>query len=137
MPIYYYVNRRIENHCYPEVPKHTLSFVEGRTTVMNETEYIAVFCNYTNNSGETCLPCDAINVKAFQNGEELTVTVFTGQKTEDAIQCDTAVQTGTTSKVVWLFEKQDDSKVSVEFTEGQKYSFELSATESETDGSDT
>lgn len=110
-----------------EVPKHTLEFIEGRTAVMNETEYVAVFCNYTNNSGETFLPCDAINVKAFQNGVELTITVYTGQKTEDAIQCDTAVQTGNTEKVVWLFEKQDESTVSVEFSDGQKFTFDIAA----------
>lgn len=60
-----------------------------------------MFCNYTNNSGETCIPCDEINVKAFQNGVEL--------------------------KVVCLFEKQDDSTVSVEFTDGQKHSFDIKA----------
>ena len=108
-----------------EDPKHTLEFIEGRTAVMNETESVAVFCNYTNSSGETCLPCDAINVKAFQNGVELTITVYTGQMTEDAIQCDTAVQTGNTEKVAWLFEKQDESTVSVEFTDGQKFEFEI------------
>ena len=110
-----------------ESPKHTLEFIEGRTAVMNDTEYVAVFCNYTNNSGETCLPCEAIDVKAFQNGVELTIIVYTGQKTEDAIQCDTAVQTGTTAKVVWLYEKQDDSTVSVEFSDGQKHEFEIVA----------
>ena len=110
-----------------EPAKHTLEFVEGKTTTMNETEYVAVFCNYTNNSGETCIPCDEINVKAFQNGVELKVVVYTGQKTEDAIQCDTSFQTDTTAKVVWLFEKQDNSTVSVEFTDGQKHSFEIKA----------
>ena len=110
-----------------EPAKHTLEFAEGKTTTMNETEYVAVFCNYTNNSGETCIPCDEINVKAFQNGVELKVVVYTGQKTEDAIQCDTSVQTDTTAKVVWLFEKQDNSTVSVEFTDGQKHSFEIKA----------
>lgn len=111
--------------CGSSEPSHTLSFVEGKTVMVDEQEYIAVFCDYTNNSGETCLPCDGINVKAFQNGKELTVIVYTGQKTEGAIQCDTSVQTGTTARVVWLFEGQDDSEVSVETTDGQKFSFTL------------
>ena len=68
-----------------------------------------------------------IDVKAFQNGVELTIIVYTGQKTEDAVQCDTAVPTGTTAKVVWLYEKQDDSTVSVEFSDGQKHEFEIVA----------
>lgn len=109
----------------PNVELHSLAFVEGKEVVVNETEYVAVFCTYTNNSGETALPCEAFDVKAFQNGIELTIIVYTGQRTEDAIQCDTSVQTGTTTEVVWLFEKQDDSKVSVEISNGEKYEFEL------------
>lgn len=109
----------------PKEPEHTLSFKEGKLVTMNETEYVGIFFDYTNKSGETTLPCDAINVKAFQNGTELTVIVYTGQKTEGAIQCDTSVQPGTTANVVWLFEKQDDSKVSVECTDGQKFDFEI------------
>ena len=104
---------------------HSIAFVEGKEVVVNETEYVAVFCTYTNNSGQTALPCEAFDVKAFQNGIELTIIVYTGQRTEDAIQCDTSVQTGTTTEVVWLFEKQDDSKVSVEISNGEKYEFEL------------
>lgn len=106
-------------------PDHTLTFKEGKMVTMNDTEYVGIFFDYTNNSGETVLPCDAIDVKAFQNGKELTVIVYTGQKTEGAIQCDTSVQPGTTANVVWLFEKQDDSKVSVECTDGQKFDFEI------------
>lgn len=105
--------------------EHVLSFKEGKLVTMNDTEYVGIFFDYTNNSGDSVLPCQAIDVKAFQNGRELTITVYTGQETEGAIQCDTSVQTGTTAKVVWLFEKQDDSTVSVECTDGQKFEFEI------------
>lgn len=111
---------------------HTLEFVEGKLFMVEDKEYAAVFCEYTNNSGETCMPCDAIDVKAFQNGVELTINVYTGQTMEDAIQCDTSVQTGTTTKVIWLYEIQDYSTVSVEFSNGNKFSFELEKAE-ETD----
>lgn len=100
---------------------HTLTFVKRKDVVINEQTYVGLFFDYSNESGKTVLPCDAINVKAFQNGIELVVTVFTGQETEGAIQCDTQVQTGTTARVVWLFEKADDSPVSVETTDGQKF----------------
>ena len=56
------------------------------------------------------MPVDEIDVKAFQNGTELNVIVYSGEEVEDAIQCDTSVQTGTTAKVGWTFENQDDSK---------------------------
>ena len=98
--------------CVAEQPsEHTMTF-------------IGLFYDYTNNSGETVLPADAINVKAFQNGVELVVTVFTGQETEGAIQCDTSVQDGTTVRVVWLFMRVDDSPVSVEMSDGQKFTIE-------------
>ena len=106
-------------------PEHTLTFKEGKMVTMNDTEYVGIFFDYTNNSGETVLPCEAIDVKAFQNGKELTVVVYTGQKTEGAIQCDTSVQTGTTANVVWTFEAQDKSTVSVECTDGQKFEFNI------------
>ena len=76
-------------------------------------------------STATVLPCDAINVKAFQNVKELNVIVYTGQEIEGAIQCDTFVQTDTVAKVIWLFEKEDESVVSVECTDGQKSEFEI------------
>ena len=109
----------------PKEPDHTLTFKEGKMVTMNDTEYVGIFFDYTNNSGETVLPCEAIDVKAFQNGKELTVVVYTGQKTEGAIQCDTSVQTGTTANVVWTFEPQDKSTVSVECTDGQKFEFNI------------
>lgn len=83
-----------------EAPKHILEFIEGKSTVMNETEYIAVFCNYINNSGEICISCDEINVKAFQSSTDLKVVTYTCQKTEHAIQCDTSVPSDTIAKDV-------------------------------------
>lgn len=108
--------------CVAEQPsEHTMTFIESKDVVIDEQTYIGLFYDYTNNSGETVLPADAINVKAFQNGVELVVTVFTGQETEGAIQCDTSVQDGTTVRVVWLFMRVDDSPVSVEMSDGQKF----------------
>ena len=111
--------------CVAEQPsEHTMTFIESKDVVIDEQTYIGLFYDYTNNSGETVLPADAINVKAFQNGVELVVTVFTGQETEGAIQCDTSVQDGTTARVVWLFVRVDDSPVSVEMSDGQKFILE-------------
>lgn len=111
--------------CVAEQPsEHTTTFIESKDVVIDEQTYIGLFYDYTNNSGETVLPADAINVKAFQNGVELVVTVFTGQETEGAIQCDTSVQDGTTVRVVWLFMRVDDSPVSVEMSDGQKFTIE-------------
>lgn len=115
----------------PKEPEHTISYIDARKVVMNETEYLGIFCNYSNNSDETCLPCDEVDVRAFQNGIALNIVVYTGQKTEGAIQCDTAVQARTTAEVVWLYELQDDSTISLEFSNGEKIEVDLQDTEIE------
>lgn len=102
-------------------PEHTMEFVESKTMVIDEQEYVALFYDYTNGSSETAIPCEQIDVKTFQNGEELVITVYTGEKMDGAVQCDTSIQSGTTSRIIWLFEKVDDSPVSVEMSDGQEF----------------
>lgn len=111
--------------CGESEPEHVLKFIEGRMVIMNETELVGVFCEYTNNSNDTSIPCDEINVLAFQNGKEIPVMVYTGQETDGALQCDNSIQAETSANVVWLFDPIDNSEVTVEFTDGQKYSFDL------------
>lgn len=109
--------------------QHTLTFQEGKIVSGEDLnvdfDMVGLFFEYKNESGETIMPADAVGVKAFQNGTELTVMVFTGQETNGYIQCDTAVQTGTTANVVWLFELQDTSSVSVECSDGQQFTVDL------------
>lgn len=114
----------VEFEPYYDTEGHTLTFVESKDVVMYDQTYIGLFFDYTNESGETAVPCEHIDVKAFQNGVELQISVFVGERTEGAIQCDTQVQTGTTTRVVWLFTKDDDSPISVETTDGQKFVIE-------------
>lgn len=88
-------------------------------------DMVGLFFQYTNESDETIMPAYAVSVKAYQNGTELTVMVFTGHKTDGYIQCDTSVQAGTTASVVWLFQLEDNSTVSVECSDGQKFDVKL------------
>ena len=111
--------------CENQEPEYSLEFIEGKTVTIDEKEYVGAFFNFTNSSDETVMPADAIDVKAFQNGTELSVVVYTGRKVEGAIQCDTSVQSDTTAKVIWTFEAQDDSTVSLECRDGQELSFEI------------
>lgn len=97
-------------------PEHTLSFVEGKQLTVAERDCVAVFTQYTNGSSETAIPADYLSVKAFQNGVEIPCLVPTGEKTEGYIQCDTSVQSGVTADVVWIFQLEDDSPVTVEMT---------------------
>lgn len=108
-------------------PQHTLSFVEGKAMEVCDTDCVAIFTKYTNGSSETAIPADYLTVKAFQNGVEIPCLVPTGDKTDGYIQCDASVQSGVTADVVWIFQLEDSSTVSVEFSDGQK--FEVSLTE--------
>lgn len=100
---------------------HEMTFVESKNVVIDETNYVALFYDFTNNSSETVIPADIIDVKAFQHGVELVVTVFTGQRMDDAVQCDASIQGGTTARIVWLFERVDTSQISVEMSDGQEF----------------
>lgn len=108
-------------------PQHTLSFVEGKQMNVYDYDCVAVFTQYTNGSSETAIPADYLTVKAFQNGVEIPCLVPTGEKTDGYIQCDASVQSGVTTGVVWFFQLEDTSPVSVEFSDGQK--FEVTLTE--------
>lgn len=107
-------------------PEHTLSFVEGkRIQLYDQYDCVAVFTQYTNGSSESAIPADYLTVKAYQNGVEIPVLVPTGEKTEGYIQCDASVQSGVTADVVWIFQLDDDSPVSVEFSDGTKVEIPL------------
>lgn len=101
-------------------PQHTVSYVSGKAMVVADIDCVAVFTQYTNGSSETAIPADEVSVKAFQNGVELPPIVPTGSKTEEYIQCDASVQSGVTADVVWIFQLDDNSPVSVELSGGEK-----------------
>lgn len=98
-------------------PEHTISYVKAeRMELLDQYDCVAVYTQYTNGSSETAIPADWVEVKAFQNGVELGVLVPTGEKTNGYVQCDTSVQSGVTADVVWFFQLDDDSEVSLEIT---------------------
>lgn len=106
-------------------PQHTLAYVDGKAMEVYDIDCVAVFTQYTNSSSETAIPADYLTVKAFQNGVEIPCLVPTGDKTEGYIQCDASVQSGVTADVVWIFQLEDSSTVSVEFSDGQKFEIPL------------
>lgn len=115
----------IEIEPHYDTESQTMTFVESKVVTLYGEEYIGLFFDYTNESGETNAAGDAFDVNAFQNGVEIDVAVFVGQTTEGAIQCDTKVQTGHTARVIWLFSIVDDSTVSVEVSNGEKFTVEV------------
>lgn len=114
--------------CGSTEPEHTLSYVDGsRITLFDEYDCVAVFTKYTNGSSESSIPADNLTVKAYQNGVELSPIVPTGDKTDGYIQCDASVQSGVTAEVVWIFQLDDESPVSVELPGGEKVEIDISS----------
>lgn len=96
-------------------PEHTVVYEKAeRMEVAEQFDCIAVYTQYTNGSSESAIPADWVSVKAYQNGVELPPIVPTGDRTNGYIQCDASVQSGVTADVVWFFELDDDSAVSLE-----------------------
>lgn len=112
--------------CGSSEPEHQLSYIKSeRITLFDEYDCIAVFTQYTNGSSESAIPADNLDVKAYQNGVELPPLVPTGEKTEGYIQCDASVQSGTTANVVWIFQLDDESTVSIEMPDGETKEVDL------------
>ncbi|MBS6062746.1 MAG: DUF5067 domain-containing protein [Peptostreptococcaceae bacterium] len=101
-------------------PQHKLVYEKSQQIkVADEYNCVAVYTQYTNASSESAIPADNLNVKAYQNGVELPPIVPTGDRTNGYIQCDASVQAGKTAKVIWLFQLDDKSKVSIELPDGK------------------
>lgn len=112
--------------CGNAEPEHTLTYVDSsRITLYDEYDCVAIFTQYTNGSSESAVPADNLTVKAYQNGVEIPPIVPTGDKTDGYIQCDASVQSGVTADVVWIFQLNDDSTVSVEMPDGEKVTVDL------------
>lgn len=108
-------------------PEHTLSYVDSeRLKILDQYDCIAIYTEYSNESSKTAIPADWVDVKAFQNGVEIPIIVPSGENIKGYIQCDSSVQSGTTANVVWLFQLNDESTVSVEFSDGTKMEVPLS-----------
>jgi len=105
--------------------EYRLKFIEGKCEYYHDDEYLMLFFELTNTSGKTAVPEDLVSIEAFQNGVELTLITFNGQRINDAIAIDVSVQNGATATVVWMFCPDDYSDVSVETSDGQAFTVEL------------
>lgn len=105
--------------------EYSLRFIEGKCEYYHDDEYLMLFFELTNTSGKTAVPEDLVSIAAFQNGVELTMITFNGQRIDDAIVIDVSIQNGATTTVVWMFYPDDYSDVSVETSDGQAFTVEL------------
>ncbi len=101
--------------CGSKTPKHTVEVTGQEMMTLHDFNVVCIYTDYTNNSGESAIPADWLNVIAYQNGVALSPVVFTGEETNGYKPCDTSVQDGTTAKIVWTFKIDDpDAEVTVE-----------------------
>ncbi len=110
--------------CGSSVKEHSLVYKECRQEQLpfndEKLNCVTVYTEYTNNSNESAMPADYVEVKAYQNGVALSPWVFTGQETNGYFQCDTSIQSGATANIIWIFELRDESTVTVELPDGSK-----------------
>ena len=104
---------------YKESKVVTIDFSDGTK------DMLLLFFNCTNESKNTVTPMDKVDIDAFQNGIGLQFcTLYELEEMGDAVPCDTSVQSGASTMVVWFFELRDDSPVSVE-VDGENFTLEV------------
>ncbi len=103
-----------------EPENQTLTFVEAKFVEwFDDKECVGLFFDYTNDSGASKCPGEGFVMALHQNGK--LDTLWVAEKVNGAITPSTSVETGVTIRVVWLFVLRDDSPLSVEVSDGQKF----------------
>ncbi len=101
-----------------------MTYIDGEigTYVVGETstDVVYVYTEYTNSSGVPAVPADFLEVKAYQNDTELEPLFFSRERINDYVQCNKVIHSGDTYPVVWIFQRIDNSPVSVAMDTGTK-----------------
>ncbi len=110
--------------CGSEKPFNSMTYIDGEigTYVVGETstDVVYVYTEYTNSSGVPAVPADFLEVKAYQNDTELEPLFFSRERINDYVQCNKVIHSGDTYPVVWIFQRIDNSPVSVAMDTGTK-----------------
>ena len=95
---------------------------------------VVIYFEYTNESGQTTSPANALNIRAFQNGIELNwMMPDFNNSIPEADVAFKDIQSGTTTDIAMIYTISDESDVSIEIspmfytdtTEIGKYTFAL------------
>ena len=105
--------------CISTNSKFKVEFKESKVVTIDFSsgteDMLLLFFECTNESDDTVTPMNSVKIKAFQNGIALDFcTLYDLEEMGEAIPCDTEMQGGASAAVVWFFELNDDSPVSVE-----------------------
>lgn len=111
----------------------TYKYLKNEVKNVDGEDYVYVFFEYTNDSGETATPYYSLAVQAFQNGIQINSYMSYGEGIPEAETAFKEIKTGTTTEIALKFELSDDSPVSLEISpmfvigdaEIGEYEFEL------------
>ena len=93
---------------------YTYKYLKNQIETIDGTDYVYVFFEYTNDSGQSAMPYYSLTTKAFQNGVEIQSYMSIDDPIPEANTAFKDVQTGTTTDIAIKFELVDDSPVSIE-----------------------
>lgn len=93
---------------------YTYKYLKNQVETIDGTDYVYVFFEYTNDSGQTATPYYSLTTKAFQNGVEIQSYMSIDDPISEANTTFKDVQTGSTTDIAIKFELVDDSPVSIE-----------------------
>lgn len=92
----------------------TFEYLSNELITKDDGEYVILYFNYTNNSGQTSTPYYSLGVAAFQNGIRLQSYMFLHSENEALDLAYTEIQDGTTVEIGIPFQVKDHSDVSIE-----------------------
>ena len=93
---------------------YTYKYLKNQVETIDGTDYVYVFFEYTNDSGQSAMPYYSLAVQAYQNGVELNSGSVYDTGIPEADNTMKSVQNGTTIEVAFPFELADKSQVSIE-----------------------
>ncbi len=106
-----------------EIGDSSLYFVEAKFVEHSgDRECVGLFFDYTNNSEDSSVPCSKFVMAVHQN-EKLLDTLWVADEVNGAICASSDAPIGTT-RVAYLFFLNDTSPLSVEVSDGQKFTIE-------------
>ncbi len=98
----------------------TLTFVEAKFyDYFDDKECVGLIFDYTNNSGENKYPSANFTIGVCQKGKVLDTLWVT--EVDGVVGAAASVPTDTTARVVYLYVLRDNSSLSVEISDGQKF----------------
>lgn len=94
----------------------TYKYLKNEVKNIDGTDYVFVFFEYTNDSGESSIPCYSLTVTAFQNGIEIDSFMSMSDGIPEAERAFKEIKNGTTTDIALKFELSDDSPIELEIS---------------------